>query len=68
MNEAEEDSVSDVNLNSSTMTEEEREEIQQELAKVCVHHTHPPSLEKMIILLRVDWLFLVTSWKRRSAP
>lgn len=34
LREADEDLVSDVNLNNSIMTEEEREEIQQELAKV----------------------------------
>jgi len=35
LREADEDLVSEVNLNNSMMTEEEREEIQQELAKVC---------------------------------
>lgn len=34
LREADEDSVSDINLNSAVMTEEEREEIQQELTKV----------------------------------
>ncbi|XP_070844056.1 tumor protein D53 isoform X2 [Chaetodon trifascialis] len=34
LREADEDFVSDVNLNNPTMTEEEREEIQQELAKL----------------------------------
>lgn len=34
LREADEDSVSDINLNSGVMTEEEREEIQQELTKV----------------------------------
>lgn len=34
LREAEEDLVSEVNLNSTNMTEEEREEIHQELAKV----------------------------------
>lgn len=37
LREADEDLVSEVNLNTSMMTEEEREEIQQELAKVCCH-------------------------------
>lgn len=37
LRETDEDLVSDVNLNNSIMTEEEREEIQQELAKVCSH-------------------------------
>lgn len=36
LREADED-VSDVNLNNCMMTEEEREEIQQELAKVRMH-------------------------------
>ncbi|KAM9840720.1 tumor protein D53 isoform 1-T1 [Aulostomus maculatus] len=34
LREADEDNVSEVNLNNSVMTEEEREEIQQELAKL----------------------------------
>ncbi|XP_075904481.1 tumor protein D53 isoform X2 [Nelusetta ayraudi] len=34
LREADEDSVSDINLNSAMMTEEEREEIQQELTKL----------------------------------
>lgn len=38
LKEADEDFVSEVDLNHSVMTEEEKEEIQQELAKV--HKTH----------------------------
>ncbi len=37
LREADEDLASEVNLNTSIMTEEEREEIQQELAKVRPH-------------------------------
>lgn len=39
LKEADEDLVSEVSLNNSVMTEEERDEIQQELAKVCTKHT-----------------------------
>ena len=38
LRETDEDSVSDVNLDPSAMTEEEREEIQQELCKVRFTH------------------------------
>lgn len=41
LREADEDLASDVNLNNPILTEEEREEIQQELAKVYTHrNTH----------------------------
>lgn len=41
LREADEDLASDFNLNNSIMTDEEREEIQQELTKVCPHaHMH----------------------------
>ncbi len=42
LRESEEDVASEVNLNNPILTEEEREEIQQELAKVCSHtHARP---------------------------
>lgn len=41
LREADEDAASEVNLSNSVMTEEEREEIQEELAKVCTDmHAH----------------------------
>lgn len=49
LREADEDSVSEVNLSNSMMTEEEREEIQQELAKVCFKRAHPPQQQQVLI-------------------
>lgn len=73
LREADEDYVSEVNLNNSIMTEEEREEIHQELAKV---RPHMPGLKlkknnegcynKDSNRMNVFVLF-VSSWKRRSA-
>lgn len=37
LREADEDMASEINLNNCLLTEEEREEIQQQLAKVCSH-------------------------------
>lgn len=56
LREADEDFVSDVNL-SASMTEEEREEIQQELAKVNTHKN------TNISLALEWWLFLSPSMK-----
>lgn len=58
LREADEDFVSEVNL-SASMTEEEREEIQQELAKV---NTHTHTQHKYIFSIRM-MTFLSQSMK-----
>lgn len=65
MKETDEDSGSEVNLNSSIMTEEEREEILQELAKVRVA---PSKNEHGVVATGCDVsaFVFVSSWKRRS--
>lgn len=55
----------EVYLSSSVMTEEEREEILQELGKVCV------KLFQRVTVVMAGWYVSasvsVSSWKRRSA-
>lgn len=65
LKETDEDSGSEVNLNSSIMTEEEREEILQELAKVCVAASRN---ERGVVVAGRDVSAFVSvcSWKRRS--
>lgn len=70
LREADEDSVSEVNLNNSMMTEEEREEIQQELAKVCLN-MHVLKLKRKRDndnANNTSFCVYMSSWKRRSAP
>lgn len=58
LKEADEDLVSEVSLNNSVMTEEERDEIQQELAKVCTKHTQETVTLNVNVLY--EGFFLIT--------